>query len=71
MIILTVVYVIAFADFYSLCACSQGFSADPYSTGIAAWHSVKGLQDSGVTATAKHFIAYEQETYRNLVRRPP
>jgi beta-glucosidase len=40
----------------------QGFTADPYSTGVGAYESVKGIQDSGVTATAKHFIAYEQET---------
>ncbi|KAF5367117.1 hypothetical protein D9758_003855 [Tetrapyrgos nigripes] len=39
--------------------------ADPYATGVASYLSVKGLQDSGVAATAKHFIGYEQETFRN------
>ncbi|KAK7458788.1 hypothetical protein VKT23_009793 [Stygiomarasmius scandens] len=43
----------------------EGWFADPYATGIASYLSVKGLQDSGVAATAKHYLAYEQETYRN------
>jgi beta-glucosidase len=41
-----------------------GRYADPYATGIASWHAVKGLRDSGVQALAKHFIGYEQETFR-------
>jgi len=44
----------------------EGAYADPYATGVHAYLSVKGLQDSGVAATAKHFIGYEQETFRNL-----
>ena len=44
----------------------EGFAADPYLTGEAAYASVQGLQDSGVTACAKHFIAYESETFRNV-----
>ncbi|CRL20762.1 Glycoside hydrolase, family 3, C-terminal [Penicillium camemberti] len=43
----------------------EGWYADPYATGIASWHGVKGLRDSGVQALAKHFIGYEQETFRN------
>ncbi|KAI1863426.1 hypothetical protein JX265_008820 [Neoarthrinium moseri] len=43
----------------------EGFSPDPYLTGVAMEESIKGLQDAGVQATAKHFIANEQETMRN------
>ena len=43
-----------------------GRYADPYATGIASWHGVKGLRDSGVQALAKHFIGYEQETFRYM-----
>lgn len=43
----------------------EGFFADAYATGIASYESVKGLQDAGTIATSKHWIAYEQETYRN------
>ncbi|KAF5350410.1 hypothetical protein D9758_012464 [Tetrapyrgos nigripes] len=43
----------------------EGWYADAYATGVASYLSVKGLQDSGVAATAKHFIGYEQETFRN------
>ena len=44
----------------------EGFAADPYLTGEAAYQSVLGLQASGVSACAKHFIAYEAETFRNV-----
>ncbi|KAF5350817.1 hypothetical protein D9758_010381 [Tetrapyrgos nigripes] len=47
----------------------EGWYADPYATGIASYLSVKGLQDAGVAATSKHFIAYEQETFRNQYNR--
>ncbi|KAK7457801.1 hypothetical protein VKT23_010141 [Stygiomarasmius scandens] len=47
----------------------EGWYADPYATGVASYLSVKGLQDAGVAATAKHFIAYEQETFRNQFNR--
>ncbi|KIY47524.1 beta-D-xylosidase/beta-D-glucosidase [Fistulina hepatica ATCC 64428] len=43
----------------------EGWFADAYATGVASYASIQGLQDAGVMATAKHFIAYEQETYRN------
>ncbi|KIY46801.1 glycoside hydrolase [Fistulina hepatica ATCC 64428] len=43
----------------------EGWFVDPYATGIASYLSVKGVQDSGVAAVAKHYIGYEQETFRN------
>lgn len=42
----------------------EGFFDDPYGTGEAAYQTVRGMQDSGVLATAKHYIGYEQETFR-------
>ncbi|KAJ6133532.1 Glycoside hydrolase family 3 [Penicillium samsonianum] len=41
----------------------EGWYADPYGTGIASWHGVRGLRDSGVQVLAKHYIGYEQETF--------
>ncbi|KIY49155.1 hypothetical protein FISHEDRAFT_17912, partial [Fistulina hepatica ATCC 64428] len=43
----------------------EGWFPDPYATGMASYLTVKGIQDSGVAAVAKHFIGYEQETDRN------
>ncbi|TFY62536.1 hypothetical protein EVJ58_g3808 [Rhodofomes roseus] len=43
----------------------EGFFDDPYGTGEAAYLTVKGVQDAGVLATSKHYIGYEQETFRN------
>ncbi|KAI6779252.1 putative beta-glucosidase G [Emericellopsis cladophorae] len=43
----------------------EGFSPDPYLSGVAMGLSVRGLQDAGVQATAKHFILNEQEILRN------
>jgi hypothetical protein len=34
----------------------EGFGADPYLQGVAAAETIKGIQSSGVIATAKHFI---------------
>ncbi|KAH8661973.1 glycosyl hydrolase family 3 N terminal domain-containing protein [Xylariales sp. PMI_506] len=42
----------------------EGFGADPYLQGIAAAQSIKGIQDEGIMATIKHFIANEQEHFR-------
>ncbi|EKD20195.1 uncharacterized protein L3040_007192 [Drepanopeziza brunnea f. sp. 'multigermtubi'] len=42
----------------------EGFSPDPYLTGVAMAETVKGTQDAGVIACAKHFIANEQESFR-------
>jgi beta-glucosidase len=42
----------------------EGFSPDPVLTGIAIGETIKGIQDSGVVACAKHYILNEQEHYR-------
>ncbi|KAK4701686.1 beta-glucosidase, partial [Phenoliferia sp. Uapishka_3] len=42
----------------------EGGSPDNYLNGVLSYIGVKGLQDAGVQASAKHFIAYEQETWR-------
>ncbi|KAL3457009.1 putative beta-glucosidase G [Aspergillus heterothallicus] len=43
----------------------EGFAADPYLTGVAMEQTIRGHQDAGVQACAKHFIGNEQETQRN------
>ncbi|CAG7961904.1 unnamed protein product [Penicillium nalgiovense] len=43
----------------------EGFAADPYLTGVAMEKTIRGHQDAGVQATAKHFIGNEQESQRN------
>ncbi|KAH0833831.1 glycoside hydrolase family 3 protein [Lanmaoa asiatica] len=42
----------------------EGFGADPFLTGEAAYETVLGLQAGGVQATAKHYINNEQEYMR-------
>ncbi|KAK8117746.1 uncharacterized protein PG998_006027 [Apiospora kogelbergensis] len=42
----------------------EGFAADPWLTGIGMAETIKGIQDTGVIACAKHFIANEQEHFR-------
>lgn len=42
----------------------EGFGPDPYLQGIAGAETIKGIQDQGVMATIKHFIANEQEHFR-------
>jgi len=42
----------------------EGFGPDPVLQGIASAQTIKGIQDEGVMATAKHFIANEQEHFR-------
>ena len=42
----------------------EGFGSDPYIQGVGGYETVKGIQDAGVQACAKHFIANEQEHYR-------
>ncbi|KAI1801911.1 glycoside hydrolase family 3 protein [Daldinia bambusicola] len=44
----------------------EGFSPDPYLTGVAMAETVKGIQDAGVVACAKHFIGNEQEHFRQV-----
>jgi beta-glucosidase-like glycosyl hydrolase len=41
-----------------------GFSPDPVLTGVAMGETIKGIQDAGVIACAKHFIMNEQEHNR-------
>ncbi|KAK5295598.1 hypothetical protein LTR99_009187 [Exophiala xenobiotica] len=43
----------------------EGFSPDPYLTGVAAEQTITGMQQSGIQACLKHFIGYEQESQRN------
>ena len=42
----------------------EGFGADPFLSGVGAAQTVKGIQDAGVIACAKHYIANEQEHFR-------
>ena len=42
----------------------EGFGSDPVLQGAAAAATVRGIQDEGVIATAKHFIGNEQEHFR-------
>ncbi|KIK61104.1 glycoside hydrolase family 3 protein [Collybiopsis luxurians FD-317 M1] len=44
----------------------EGFGADPFLSGEAAYETILGLQGAGVQACAKHFINNEQEHYRTL-----
>jgi beta-glucosidase-like glycosyl hydrolase len=42
----------------------EGFGVDPVLQAVAASETIKGIQDEGVQATAKHLIAQEQEHFR-------
>lgn len=42
----------------------EGFGPDPVLQGIAASQVIRGIQDTGVIATAKHFVGNEQEHFR-------
>ena len=42
----------------------EAFGEDPFLSGVCASQMIKGIQDSGVIATIKHFIGNDQETYR-------
>lgn len=48
----------------------EGFSPDPYLTGIAFSQTIQGMQSQKVQACGKHFIGYEQETQRNPTTYP-
>jgi hypothetical protein len=48
----------------------EGFSPDPYLSGVTMEKSIRGLQDAGVQATAKHWLLNEQEILRNPVSYP-
>lgn len=45
----------------------EGFSSDPYLSGVAMFQTITGLQDAGVQACAKHWVGNEQEIQRNPV----
>jgi beta-glucosidase len=38
----------------------EGFGADPYLAGVAFAQTIRGIQQSGVVATAKHWLGNEQ-----------
>jgi beta-glucosidase len=38
----------------------EGFSPDPYLTGIGMMETIRGMQEAGVQANAKHYIGNEQ-----------
>ncbi len=42
----------------------EGFSPDPYLSGIAVAETIKGMQNAGIMACTKHYILNEQEHYR-------
>ncbi|KAI6811992.1 thermostable beta-glucosidase [Hortaea werneckii] len=42
----------------------EGFSPDPVLTGYLFADTIEGIQSRGVMASAKHFIGYEQEHFR-------
>ncbi|QSZ30882.1 hypothetical protein DSL72_000440 [Monilinia vaccinii-corymbosi] len=44
----------------------EGFSPDPVLTGVGIAETIKGIQDAGIIACAKHFIGNEQEHFRQV-----
>ena len=42
----------------------EGFGSDPVLQGVAAAQTIRGIQEEGVIATAKHYVANEQEHFR-------
>lgn len=42
----------------------EGFSPDPVNTGTLMAETIKGMQNAGVVACAKHYIGNEQEHFR-------
>lgn len=44
----------------------ESFGADPYLQGVAGAAVVKGMQEEGVVAVARHFIGNEQEHFRQV-----
>lgn len=49
----------------------EGFSPDPWLTGRMFAESIQGIQSAGVMTSAKHYIAYEQEHFRNAYESVP
>lgn len=44
----------------------EGFSPDPVLTGQLFAQSIQGIQSAGIMTSAKHYIAYEQEHFRQV-----
>lgn len=44
---------------------AEYFSEDPFLSGIASMHEVKGMQDKGVIAHVKHYVFNDEESERN------
>ena len=42
----------------------EGFGSDPVLQAVASAATIKGVQEQGVIATLKHYVANEQEIYR-------
>ncbi|KAL3426525.1 Beta-glucosidase cel3A [Phlyctema vagabunda] len=45
----------------------EGFSVDPYLSGVAMASTIQGMQSAGVQACAKHYIGNEQELNRDYI----
>jgi beta-glucosidase len=45
----------------------EGFSVDPYLSGVAMMETISGVQGSGAQACAKHYIGNEQELNRDTM----
>ncbi|CAG8370383.1 unnamed protein product [Penicillium salamii] len=45
----------------------EGFSVDPYLSGVGMEETIQGMQDSGVQACAKHWLGNEQEHNRETM----
>ncbi|CAG8094132.1 unnamed protein product [Penicillium olsonii] len=45
----------------------EGFSVDPYLSGVGMEETIQGMQDSGVQACAKHWLGNEQEHHRETM----
>jgi beta-glucosidase len=45
----------------------EGFSPDPYLTGIAMAETIEAMQNAGVQANAKHYLVNEQERNRETM----
>ncbi|KAJ5770371.1 uncharacterized protein N7511_002422 [Penicillium nucicola] len=45
----------------------EGFSVDPYLSGVAMEETIQGMQTSGVQACAKHWLGNEQEHNRDTI----
>lgn len=44
----------------------ESFGADPYLQGVAGAEFVRGCQEEGVVAVARHLVGYEQEHFRQV-----